>query len=149
MSKIIIYTDWSCLWNPWIGWRACLLKFKNKEKIICWWKKQATNNIMELMAVIKAFEQINTDKYLIEIWTDSKYVLDGINSWIKKWKQNGRQTSQKKDVKNKKLWQNLDEYINKYNIKIYWVKWHWTNKYNNLVDEIARNEAEKIKYLKY
>jgi len=144
MSKIIIYTDGSCLWNPWKWWWACYLRFWNNEKTLSWWCKNTTNNQMELLAMIKALEALNTDKYEIEIWTDSKYVMDGITKWIKNWKKNNWKTANKQDVKNKELWQKLDELMQKYNVKIHWVKWHATDKYNNLVDELARSEAEKV-----
>lgn len=144
MGKIIIYTDGSCLWNPWRwGW-ACYLNFKGNEKTFSWWKKGTTNNQMELLAMIKALEKLKTDKYPVEIWTDSKYVMDGITKWIKNWKKNNWKTANKQDVKNKELWQKLDELMWKYNVKINWVKWHWTDEYNNLVDELARSEAEKL-----
>ena len=145
MTKITIYTDGSCLWNPWKGGWCALLKFKDKEKIISGSKKNTTNNQMELTALIKALEEIKTDKYPLEIWTDSKYVLDWITKWIKNWRNNNRKTANKQDVKNKELWQKLDELMQKYNTEIHWVKAHADNKYNNLVDEKARAEAEKLK----
>ena len=144
MNKIIIYTDWSCLWNTWNGGWACILKFGNKSKIFSWAKKQTTNNQMELTALIKALEQLKTNKYPIIIWTDSKYVLDGISKWIKNWKKNNWKTSTKQDVKNKELWQKLDELIQNFNTEIHWVKAHSNDKYNNMVDELARNEAKKL-----
>ena len=144
MTKIIIYTDGSCLWNPWKGGWCALLKFKDKEKIISGSKKDTTNNQMELTALIKALEEIKTDKYPLEIWTDSKYVLDGITKWIKNWRNNNRKTANKQDVKNKELWQKLDELMQKYNTEIHWVKAHADNEYNNLVDEKARAEANSL-----
>ena len=144
MTKIIIYTDGSCLWNPWRGGRACLLQFKDKEKICSGSQKDTTNNQMELMALIKALEEIKTDKYLLEIWTDSKYVLDWITKWIKNWEKNNWKTANKQDVKNKDLWQRLNKLMKKYQTKIHWVKAHASNKYNNLVDETARLEAGKL-----
>jgi ribonuclease HI len=99
---------------------------------------------MELTALIEALKQIKTDKYPIEIWTDSKYVLDGITKWIKNWKKNEWKTANKKEVKNKLLWQALDELMNKYNVEIRWVKAHADDKFNNLVDKIARQKASEI-----
>jgi len=145
MKKVVIYTDWSCLWNPWPGGWACFLKFWEKEKILSGWSKETTNNQMELTALIKALEQLKTDKYLVEIWTDSKYVLDGITKWIDNWKTNNWKTKNKQDVKNKELWEKLDNLMQKFNTEIYWVKAHNTDDYNNMVDELARKEAEKIK----
>ena len=144
MKKIIIYTDWSCLGNPGSGGWACFLKFWNNEKILSWNNPSTTNNQMELTALIEALKQIKTDKYPIEIWTDSKYVLDGITKWIKNWKKNGWKTANKKEVKNKLLWQTLDELMNKYNVEIRWVKAHADDKFNNLVDKIARQKASEI-----
>jgi len=142
-EKIIIYTDGSCIWNPWKWWWCALLKFKNKEKIISWSCDLTTNNQMELTALIKALEQIKTQKYPIEIWTDSKYVLDWITKWIKKWKENWWKTANKNLVKNKELWEKLDELINKYDVKIHWVKAHANDDLNNLVDKIAREKAKQ------
>ena len=144
MLKVIIYTDGSCLWNPWKGGWCALLKFNNKEKIISWGKKDTTNNQMELTALIKALEELKTDVYPVEIWTDSKYVLDGITKWIKNWKKNNWKTANKKDVKNKELWQKLDQLMQKYNTEIHWVKAHADSKENNLVDEIARQQAGNL-----
>ena len=144
MWKIIIYTDGSCLWNPWKWWWACYLKFGNKEKTLSWKKENTTNNQMELLAMIKALEALKTNKYSVEIYTDSKYVMDGITKWIKNWKKNNRKTANKQDVKNKDLWQKLDELMQKYDVKIHWVKGHSIDKYNNLVDELARNKASEL-----
>ena len=144
MKKIVIYTDWSCLGNPGPGGWACFLKFWNNEKILSWNNPSTTNNQMELTALINALKQIKTDKYPIEIWTDSKYVLDGITKWIKNWKKNDWKTANKKEVKNKLLWQALDELMNKYNVEIRWVKAHADDKFNNLVDKIARQKASEI-----
>jgi ribonuclease HI len=99
---------------------------------------------MELTALIKALEEIKTDKYPVEIWTDSKYVLDGITKWIKNWKQNNRKTSNKQDVKNKELWQKLDNLMQKYQTEIHWVKAHASSKENNFVDKIARQQANNL-----
>ena len=98
---------------------------------------------MELTALIKALQQLKTDTYPVEIWTDSKYVLDGITKWIKNWKQNNWKTANKQDVKNKELWQELDQLMQKFNTQIHWVKAHADSKENNLVDKIAREKARK------
>jgi len=143
MSKIIIYTDGSCIWNPWPGGWAYLLMFGENKKLQAGQWKNTTNNQMELTAVIKALQALNTDKYPIEIFTDSKYVMDGATKWILNWKKRWRKTVNKQDVKNKELWQKLDELISNFNIKRHWVKWHDTNEFNNLVDEKAQEQARK------
>ncbi len=144
MSKIIIYTDGSCIWNPWSGGWAYLLMFGDKQKLGAGQWKNTTNNQMELTAVIKALQALNTDKYDIEIFTDSKYVMDGATKWIVNWKKKWWKTANKQDVKNKELWQKLDELTSKFNIKRHWVKWHDTNEFNNLVDEKAQEQARLV-----
>ena len=98
---------------------------------------------MELTATIKALKHLK-DKSEIVIFTDSKYVVDGINNWIFKWKQNNWKTTNKKEVKNKDLWLNLYECINFHAVKWKWVKGHSGDTLNEEVDKLARKEAEKI-----
>ena len=95
---------------------------------------------MELTATIKALEYIST-KDKIQIYTDSKYVKQGITEWITKWKINGWKTSKKEEVKNKDLWLELDNLTSKNSIEWVWVKSHSDNDLNNEVDLLARKEA--------
>ena len=95
---------------------------------------------MELTATIKALEYIST-KDKIQIYTDSKYVKQGITEWITKWKINGWKTSKKEEVKNKDLWIELDNLTSKNSIEWVWVKAHSDNDLNNEVDLLARKEA--------
>ena len=95
---------------------------------------------MELTATIKALEYVNT-KDKIQIYTDSKYVKQGITEWITKWKINGWKTSKKEEVKNKDLWLELDNLTSKNSIEWVWVKAHSDNDLNNEVDLLARKEA--------
>ena len=105
-------------------------------------EKYTTNNKMELTATIKALKHLK-DKSEIIIFTDSKYVIDGINNWIFKWKQNDWKTTNKKEVKNKDLWLNLYECINFHVVNWKWVKGHSGDTLNEEVDKLARGEAEK------
>ena len=108
---IKIYTDGSCLSNPGNGgWAAIIIK-DDKVIEISGNEKNTTNNRMELLAPISALSKIE-DKENIEIYTDSKYVKQGITEWINNWKSNGWKTSKKEDVKNKDLWTQLDELNN-------------------------------------
>lgn len=137
---IKIYTDWSCLWNPWRGgWGAILIQ-GNEEQIISGWEANTTNNRMELQAVISALRQAGQSKS-VQIYTDSNYVKKGTTERIKKWKQNWRKTGKKEPVKNKELWEELDSLTGNFHIDWFWVKWHSTDKYNNMVDKIARKAA--------
>ena len=98
---------------------------------------------MELTASIKALQFITT-KETINLFTDSKYLIDGISVWIKSWKLNNWKTKDNKDVKNLDLWKQLDELENFHTIEWSWVKGHSGDKYNDEVDLLARNEAEKL-----
>ena len=112
----------------------------NEKKILKGSKDITTNNQMELTATIKALEYIST-KDKIQIYTDSKYVKQGITEWITKWKINGWKTSKKEEVKNKDLWLELDNLTSKNSIEWVWVKAHSDNDLNNEVDLLVRKEA--------
>ncbi len=137
---IKIYTDGSCIGNPGKGGWAAIIFMNNEKKILKGSKDLTTNNQMELTATIKALEYIST-KEKIQIYTDSKYVKQGITEWITKWKINGWKTSKKEDVKNKDLWLELDNLTSKNSIEWVWVKAHTDNDLNNEVDLLARKEA--------
>ena len=117
---INIYTDGACSGNPGIGGWGVVILDSNKEILLNGGDQHTTNNKMELTAAIKALEYFEIKKDLI-IYTDSKYVKDGIESWIINWKKNGWKTSTKKIVKNKELWMQLDNLINKHNVTWKWV----------------------------
>jgi ribonuclease HI len=125
------------------GW-GVFLKYGNKEKTLKGAAKLTTNNQMELTAIISALNSLKTTNIPIELWTDSKYALEGINSWIHNWKQNNWQTTGKKAVKNQELWQQLDELNQKFTITWHWVKGHSGDKYNDLVDSLANQAMDEI-----
>ena len=97
---------------------------------------------MELTAAINAVKYFR-DIQQLEIFTDSKYLKDGIEKWISNWKQNNWKTSAKKPVKNKDLWVALDQEIEKHQIKWNWVKGHASNKFNEKADSLARKYIEE------
>ena len=137
---IKIYTDGSCIGNPGKGGWAAIIFMNNEKKILKGSKEITTNNQMELTATIKALKYIST-KDKIQIYTDSKYVKQGITEWIKKWKINGWKTSKKENVKNKDLWIVLEKLTSENFIEWVWVKAHSDNDLNNEVDFLARKEA--------
>ena len=140
---IKIYTDGSCLSNPGNGgWAAIIIK-DDKITEISGNEKNTTNNRMELLAPISALSTIE-DKENIEIYTDSKYVKQGITEWINNWKSNGWKTSKKEDVKNKDLWTKLDELNNSLDVQWNWVKAHAGNEFNEKVDLLAKKAAEQL-----
>ncbi|HIQ51174.1 MAG TPA: ribonuclease HI [Nautiliaceae bacterium] len=139
MKKIEIYTDGSSLGNPGPGGWCAILKYKNHQKIIKGGEKLTTNNKMELKAVIEALKSLK-EPCEIELYSDSTYVLKGINEWINNWIK-----KEFKNVKNKELWQ---EFLNvKQNHKIFtnWIKAHSGHKENEICDKIAKEEAQKRK----
>ncbi|MDA8538011.1 ribonuclease HI [Candidatus Pelagibacter bacterium] len=138
---IKIYTDGSCLKNPGNGGWAAIINVDNEIKKISGNVKDTTNNKMELMAPIKALQEIKKQQP-IEIYTDSQYVKLGITVWINKWIKNNWQTSKKEPVKNKELWMKLYELNKSYEIKWIWVKAHAGNALNEEVDLLAKQAAE-------
>ena len=140
---INVYTDGSCLGNPGNGGWAFLIEEEKDIRYRAGFEKNTTNNQMELTAAIKALEFLN--KYNdITINTDSNYVKEGITNWIFNWKKNNWKTSTKQLVKNRELWERLDNLCEKKNISWCWVKAHNTSEFNNQVDELAREAAESL-----
>jgi len=138
---IEVYTDGSCLGNPGVGGWAFLVIKENKLTSKSGLDKNTTNNRMELCAAIEALDFLKDEK-ILKIHTDSSYLKNGISSWISSWEKNNWLTSNKKPVKNKDLWIKLAELTKNKNITWEWVKAHEENKFNNMVDELARKEAE-------
>ena len=138
---IKIYTDGSCLKNPGNGGWAAIININSEVKRISGSVKDTTNNKMELMAPIKALQEVK-EQQPIEIYTDSQYVKLGITDWIHKWIKNNWQTSKKEPVKNKELWIELYELTKSYEIKWIWVKAHAGNILNEEADLLAKKAAE-------
>ena len=138
---IKIYTDGSCLKNPGNGGWAAIININGKIKKISGNEKNTTNNRMELMATINALKEMST-RDLIEIFTDSKYVKNGITEWVNTWILNNWKTSKKDDVKNKDLWIELYKLNQSLNIKWNWVKAHAGDPLNEEVDMLAKKAAD-------
>ena len=134
--KIKVYTDGACSGNPGKGGWAAIILEGNNQSSISGSENNTTNNRMELMAPIMALKKIKAQSE-ITIYTDSKYVKDGITVWIKKWKLNNWVSASKKPVKNKDLWIKLDNLCQKHKVIWKWVKAHAGNKMNDLVDKLA------------
>jgi ribonuclease HI len=137
---IKIYTDGSCLNNPGNGGWAAIINVNGEVKKISGSVKNTTNNKMELMAPIKALQEVKKNQQ-IEIYTDSQYVRLGITDWINKWIINNWQTSKKEPVKNKDLWIELYELTKSFEVKWIWVKAHAGNVLNEEVDLLAKQAA--------
>ena len=142
IEKVQIFTDGACKGNPGPGGWGAILRFNKNEKELNGYHAKTTNNIMELTAVIESLKFINKPFY-IEITTDSKYVKNGITTWIHNWKKNGWKTASKKPVKNKELWVELDSLIQKHHIDWKWVKGHSGHVENERADQLANEAIEK------
>tara|TARA_Y100000996_G_C22496127_1_gene632370 strand:+ start:692 stop:1126 length:435 start_codon:yes stop_codon:yes gene_type:complete len=143
--KIKVYTDGACSGNPGIGgWGAIILIDDKKPIYLKGGSQDTTNNKMELTAAIQSLKYFSISSE-IEIYTDSKYVKNGIESWINNWKKNGWKTSSKKIVKNQDLWLELDKQISFHKVNWQWIKGHAGNLYNEKADSLAREYVEKYK----
>jgi ribonuclease HI len=143
--EVEIFTDGACSGNPGPGGWGAIIRFGKKEVMISGFMPNTTNNRMELLAAISALEEIATPS-LIELTSDSKYLLDGIEKWIKTWKLKGWKTSSRKDVKNVDLWKRLDELNQKHQIIWKHIPGHKGHRENELCDELARNEIIKNRF---
>lgn len=132
----LIYTDGACHPNPGTGGWGAFIKFGEKEDKIYGGQKPATNQQMEMMAAIKALEYIPEGSKAI-LFTDSKYLRDGITNWIYGWKRNGWKTKEGRDVKNICHWQKLDELCSERNVIFKWVRSHNGNLGNEIADTLA------------
>ncbi|MEI0611671.1 ribonuclease HI [Brachyspira pilosicoli] len=137
-DNIIIYTDGGCRGNPGIGaWGAILLSEKHNLRLeIGESEEHTTNNKMEMQAAIKALERLK-HSHNIKLYSDSAYLINGMNSWIYSWQKNNWIKRDKKPVENKDYWLKLIELSKKHNIEFIKVKGHSSNKENNRADEIV------------
>ena len=144
MKDIIIYTDGACSGNPGKGGWACVLIYNEHIKEASGSEENTTNNRMELMAVIKAFQMLK-EPCNVDIFSDSTYVVNAFNEkWLESWQLNGWKNSNKEPIKNIDLWQQLLDLIQVHNITWHKVKGHADDTYNNRCDFLARQEITKI-----
>ena len=143
MKTVNIYTDGACRGNPGIGGWGVYIEYGETTKELYGGDKLTTNNQMELTAAIKGLEALNT-KCQVNLITDSKYVMNGINGWINDWKKNNWKNSQKKDVKNKDLWIQLDKLNSYHDVKWSWVKGHSGHFQNEKADQLANKGIDTL-----
>lgn len=143
MTSIEIYTDGACSGNPGRGGWGVILRYGDIEKEMSGGATETTNNRMELTAVIEALKALKRECE-ITLYTDSRYVMDGVNEWLPNWKRNNWRTTNKKSaVKNIDLWQELDSLLPLHKIKWVWVKGHNGHPENERVDKLAREQAKQ------
>ncbi|MDO7590273.1 MAG: ribonuclease HI [SAR86 cluster bacterium] len=138
-----MYTDGACRGNPGPGGWGALITFEGSSKEMFGGKLDSTNNQMELSAAIEGLAALK-EPCNVDLFTDSKYVMDGITQWIHNWKKNSWRTAAKKDVKNKELWRKLDELINFHQVQWHWVKGHSGDVGNEIADQLANKGIDSI-----
>ena len=144
MSHVTIHTDGACKGNPGPGGWGAILQASGKTKELCGGEPLTTNNRMELTAAIMALEAL-TRPCKIDLHTDSKYVMDGITSWIHGWKARGWKTADKKPVKNDDLWKRLDVARTRHEVKWHWVKGHAGHALNERADQLANLGIDRMR----
>lgn len=141
---VTVYTDGACKGNPGLGGWGAFLSYGEHQKSIYGGAKDTTNNRMELMAVIESLKLLKRS-CTVEIYTDSKYVQQGMLSWLENWKAKGWKNSKKEPVKNQDLWQILDEQVARHEVTWHWVKGHAGNYGNEKADELANLGVEEAR----
>lgn len=145
-DKVEIYTDGACSGNPGIGGWGAYLKYKDNVKELSGSDENTTNNRMELVAAIEGLKILKKSSE-VNLYTDSVYLKDGITKWIFNWQKNNWKNANKKDVKNKDLWIQLLEVVNKHDINWIWVKGHEGNIGNEIADNLATSAINNFKGL--
>lgn len=140
MKRVEIFTDGACKGNPGPGGWGALLRMGKHEKELSGSDPHTTNNRMELTAAIRALGAL-IEPCQVTLYTDSKYVMDGITRWVHGWKRNGWVTASKKPVQNAELWHDLIEVTGKHEIEWIWVKGHDGHPENERVDQLASDAA--------
>lgn len=135
-KPVEIFTDGACKGNPGPGGWGALLRFGEHEKELKGGEPDTTNNRMELMAVIQALEILKRPCHVV-LTVDSRYVRDGVERWMPRWKRNGWMTAERKPVKNQDLWQRLDQALTGHRVDWRWIKGHSGHAENERADRLA------------
>jgi ribonuclease HI len=143
MTHVQIYTDGACRGNPGPGGWAALLIAGATRKEVSGAEATTTNNRMELMAAISGLSALKR-RCAVQLYTDSKYVLQGITEWLPRWKASGWRTAARKPVKNQDLWEQLDQAVAAQDIDWHWVKGHSGESGNEYVDQLANSAIDRL-----
>ena len=144
-AEVVLFTDGACSGNPGPGGWAYILRHPGtgREASDSGAERDTTNNRMELTAVIEGLSALSKPTNVL-LYSDSKYVLDGLEKWIVNWKRNGWRTASKEPVKNVDLWQALDAMRLRHDVSFHWVKGHDGHPENERCDELAVIESRKF-----
>ena len=145
MKTVILYTDGACSGNPGPGGWGAILEYKGHQREMSGGENNTTNNRMELTAVIRGLQALK-EPCIVELYSDSKYVIDGLSKgWALGWQKKGWVKADKKPALNPDLWGLLLELTAQHEMRYHWVKGHAENPYNNRCDEMAVAEWKKYK----
>lgn len=142
-DRVEIFTDGACKGNPGPGGWGALLRVNGQSKELKGSEPETTNNRMEMQAVISALESLK-QPCAVKLTTDSKYVLDGVKSWMPNWKKRGWKTASKAPVKNKDLWMQIDVLVQAHDVEWAWVKGHSGHVENERVDQLANDAIDEM-----
>lgn len=144
MQEVTIYTDGACSGNPGPGGWAAVLMYQDNKKEISGGKKETTNNVMELTAVIEGLKMLKFP-CKVKLYSDSAYVVNAFQQkWIYGWMKKGWMNAKKEPVKNKELWQELYDLTKTHDVEFIKVKGHADNEWNNRCDELARKAIKEL-----
>jgi ribonuclease HI len=136
-ETVEVFTDGACSGNPGPGGWGAILRVRDKERELSGGEAATTNNRMEMTAAIRALEALKRP-CRVRLSTDSRYLKDGVEQWLARWKRNGWKTANKKPVKNMDLWEQLDRLIAKHEVRWVWVRGHDGHAENERADALAR-----------
>ena len=142
--SIKVYTDGACKGNPGPGGWGVYIQFNEDEKELYGGNPETTNNQMEMQAALEALKHLKDEDEIIELYTDSNYLRQGITEWIHKWKTNNWKTAAKKPVANRDLWIEISDLNEKMTVQWNWVKGHAGDPGNERADELANIGAESV-----
>ena len=143
MQDVEIYTDGACRGNPGPGGWGAILRAGEHEKTLKGAEPETTNNRMELMAAIQALEALKRG-CRVQLTTDSQYVRNGITQWMAGWKTRGWKTADRKPVKNRDLWERLDQAVTRHEVHWHWVKGHSGHPENEMADRLANDAIDEM-----
>ena len=144
MKQVELFTDGACLGNPGPGGWAVLMRYGKHEREVVGGEQDTTNNRMELMAAIAGLETL-TEACSVQLYTDSQYVRKGVIEWMPNWLKRNWKTAAGDQVKNRDLWERLNQAVLRHQIEWHWVKGHAGHPENERVDALAREQADKYK----
>jgi ribonuclease HI len=143
LKKVEIFTDGACRGNPGPGGWGVLLRYRGKERHLYGGEAETTNNRMELRAAIEGLSALK-EPCEVSLTTDSEYVRNGISSWMDNWKKREWKTAGRKPVKNRDLWQALDELNQRHRVAWHWVRGHTGHRENEIADQLANRGIDEL-----